>query len=75
MNNSNKANLYQPIFADQNTPAPLVIRAVINNSNYELLGGVPSQTHKVENYVLISALPTELQEKVKLAIQVLISGR
>jgi hypothetical protein len=71
----NIANLYQPIISSSKSNAPLVIRAIIDPPSYEMAGGVPSQTKKAENYVLISALPTELQEKVKLAIQMLIAAR
>jgi hypothetical protein len=72
---NNKADLYQPIFAAANGLPPLVIRAVVTKQSPEMLGGVPSTSQKVENYVMISSLPEELQERVKLAIQALISAR
>ena len=72
---NNRADLYQPIFAASTGLAPLVIRAVITKTSPEMLGGVPSTSQKVENYVMISSLPEELQERVKLAIQALISAR
>jgi hypothetical protein len=30
---------------------------------------------KIETYVLLSALPSDMQERVKLAIQTLLAGR
>jgi len=38
------------------------------------VGGVPEASQKGEVYVLLSALPRELQERVKTAVQALISG-
>jgi len=37
-------------------------------------GGVPQSSQKGEVYVLLSALPREIQERVKTAVQSLISG-
>lgn len=70
----NKANLYHPVFSSVQGPAPLVIRAIIsNNSNY-IGGGVPQTSMTAEDYVLVSSLPRELQERIKVAIEALVAG-
>lgn len=40
----------------------------------EVVGGVSQGMTKIEMYVLLSALPSELQERVKLAVQALITA-
>jgi hypothetical protein len=70
----NKADLYQPIVADKPGPPPLSLRTIITVHQDHFVGGVPETSQKGEVYVLLSALPRELQERVKTAIQVLISG-
>jgi len=35
---------------------------------------MPQSTAKVENYILLSALPKDIQERVKTAVQALIAG-
>lgn len=70
----NKADLYQPVYAEKFGPPPLVVRAIVTiNQNY-VAGGVPSSSQKAESYVLLSALPSELQERVKTAVQAIIAG-
>ena len=69
-----KVDLYHPIEASRVAPAPLVIRTIVTPNNSMLVGGMPSDPRKVEDYVLISALPKDLQERVKTAIQALVSG-
>lgn len=67
-------DLYQPIAGKG--PAPLVLRVLVGQSNYDnMLGGVPASQTKVENYVLLSALPEELRQRVELAVQFLITSR
>lgn len=70
----NKADLYQPIVADKPGPPPLSLRTIITVHQDHFVGGVPETSQKGEVYVLLSVLPRELQERVKTAIQVLISG-
>jgi len=65
-----KVDLYQPLISTKVGPGPLVIRAAVTTSGGSMQGGVPAVT-KVENYVLLSALPEELQERVRTAIQML----
>lgn len=70
----NKADLYQPVIAERAGPAPLTLRAVVSVHQDHFVGGVPQTSQKGEVYVLLSALPRELQERVKTAVQALISG-
>lgn len=67
-------DLYQPMIASRVGPAPLTLRVAVKPNNDNVVGGVPQGVTRVEAYVLLSALPQELQERVKLAIQALISG-
>lgn len=69
-----KVDLYQPLLAAQIGPPPLALRVGVMPNAHSIVGGVPQGMTKIETYVLLSALPTELQEKVKLAVQALISG-
>jgi len=70
----NKADLYQPVFAERAGPAPLVLRAVVTANQDYVAGGMPSSSQRAESYVLLSALPAELQERVKTAVQAIIAG-
>lgn len=70
----NKADLYQPVVSSRIGPAPVVVRAVVTTNSDYVMGGMPQAATKVENYVLLSALPKELQERVKTAVQALIAG-
>lgn len=70
----NRADIYKPIQATRVGPSPLVIRAVVTNNNNGMVEGVPQAALKVENYVLVSALPRELQERVRTAVQAIIDG-
>jgi hypothetical protein len=68
-------DLYLPIVAARVGPPPIALRIGVTSNMDSMEGGVPSSTLKSETYVLLSVLPTELQERVKLALQVLIAGR
>lgn len=70
----NKADLFQPVYARHVGPPPVVLRAVITTNNDYVAGGMPQAQLKAESYVLLSALPKELQERVKTAVQAIISG-
>lgn len=70
-----RVDLYQPMIADRNGPAPLALRVGILNNN-SISEGVPSGGQvKPETYVLLSALPDELRRRVELAVQALVAGR
>jgi hypothetical protein len=71
---NSKVDLYQPIEANRIAPPPLVIRAIVTTTNSMVVGGVPSESRKAEDYVLLSALPRELQERVRTAVQAMIAG-
>lgn len=62
---------YQPIAANRVGPAPLTISMIITPNNASMVGGVPQSAQRRETYVLLSALPDELRERVKLAVQAL----
>lgn len=70
----NSADLYQPVYSTRTGPAPLVVRAVVTPNQDYVAGGMPSTSQRVENYVLLSALPAELQERIRTAVQALMSG-
>lgn len=70
----NRADLYKPVIASRIGPPPVVIRAVVSHNNSYIGGGVPQAAVTGEDYILLSALPKELQERVKTAVQSLISG-
>lgn len=67
-------DLYQPIQASRVGPPPIALRIAVTPNLDQVVGGVPQGVTRIETYVLLSALPTSMQERVKLAIQALISG-
>lgn len=69
-----KADLYQVIEAERPGLPPLTLRVVVEDQATQFVGGVPNTNKRAETYVLLSALPRELQEKVKLAIQAMLQG-
>ena len=70
-----RVDLYQPMLAVRPGPAPVALRVGVTPSPGLMEGGPTQGPPKIETYVLLSALPTELQERVKLAVQALIAGR
>lgn len=72
--NFQSVDLYQPIAASRVGPAPLTLRIGVTPNANSVVGGPQTNTMKAETYVLLSALPTELQERVKLAVQALLAG-
>jgi hypothetical protein len=70
----NRADFFNPIYANHVGPPPVVLRAVITSNHDNIAGGVPQAALKGETYILLSALPKELQERVKTAVQAIISG-
>lgn len=69
-----KVDLYQPIVNSRVGPPPLALRVGVTPNANSIVGGVPQGVSKIETHVLLSALPSELQERVKLAVQALIAG-
>jgi hypothetical protein len=68
-----KVDLYQPLLHNKNERPPLVLRVGVNTTTALVEGGTPEVSVKPETYVLLSALPRELQERVRTAVQALIS--
>jgi hypothetical protein len=52
----------------------LTIRVGVATKGDYIEGGSPTSYLKPEIYVLLSALPIDLQERVKTAVQAIISG-
>lgn len=69
-----KVDLYQPLLHNKNELPPLVLRVGVNTTTALVEGGTPEASIRPETYVLLSALPRELQERVRTAVQALISG-
>lgn len=70
----NRADLFQPVVATRIGAPPVVIRAVVTTNTDYVAGGMPQSSTRAESYVLLSALPRELQERVRTAVQAIISG-
>ena len=68
-----KVDLYQPIAAARPGAPPLVLRIATAPRVEEMVGGPISNPVKIENYVLLSALPEELRQRVTTAVQALLS--
>jgi len=75
MNEPQRVDLYQPLINTRVGPPPVALRVGTTPNVNSVVGGVPQGITKIETYVLLSALPTEMQERVKLAVQVLLAGR
>ena len=71
---NNLANIYEPVTSDRQGSPPLVINVITKPRAMEFMGGVPATAFKQESYVLFSALPDELRERVRTAIQALQAG-
>jgi len=68
-------DLYKPFINSRIGPAPLTLRVGVTPSNDMIAGGVQENAIKAETYVLISALPQELRERINMAVLALVSGR
>jgi hypothetical protein len=69
-----KVDLYQPIVTEKVGPPPLTLRVGVTTSNGYIEGGTPSSYMKPETYVLLSALPEELRQRVVTAVQAILSS-
>ena len=69
-----RVNLFEPLEATHVGPAPYVIRTVVTTTNSYVAGGMPTEAKKIEDYVLLSSLPKELQERVRTSIQTMLSS-
>lgn len=70
-----KVDLYRPIASARVGAPPIVIRVNVTYSADSFAGGVPSSSVRSEPYVLLSALPEELRNRVALAVQALVAGQ
>jgi hypothetical protein len=70
----NRVDLFRPVYASHVGPPPVVIRAIVTTNQNSIAGGVPQEALRAESYVLLSSLPKELQDRVKTAVQAIISG-
>lgn len=70
-----KVDLYQPMLNSRVGPPPLALRVGVTPSPVYTEGGAQEGVTRIETYVLLSALPTELQDRVRTAVQMLIAGR
>lgn len=70
----NQVNVYSVIKSDRPGPTPLVLRVVVQEPPQYVVGGTPTSNAKLENFVCVSKLPLELQQRIELAVQVLIAG-
>lgn len=68
MANAQVVDLTQPVAGLPRQAAPLVLR-VYTRPNVEAEGGVLSSGLVPNSYVLVKALPEELQRRVELAVQ------
>jgi len=68
-----RVNVYEPIVADRPTAPPLVLTIGMPNAT-SVVGGVPMGTLRAERYVLLSALPSELRQRVEVAVQALLAS-
>lgn len=67
-----KVDLYQPMLNSRVGPAPIALRVGVTPNAGLTESGPQQGITRIETYVL---LPTELQERVKLAVQVMLAGR
>jgi len=68
-----RVDFYRPLIANKPGPPPLALRVgIVDGSSYS--EGVPASSVRAETYVLLSALPAELRQRVETAIQLLIAG-
>jgi len=74
MNDVQRVDLYKPIVANRVSPAPLVMRIGTIPSVANIQGGTMSNVVKVEQYVLLSALPAELQQRIQTAIDAILAA-
>lgn len=69
-----KIDLYQPLVHNKAGAPPLTLRVSIQSVGGYVEGGAPSSYLKSETYVLLSALPQELQQRVQTAIHTMLAG-
>lgn len=68
-----KVDLYQPMVHVRVGAPPLAFTVAVNKNSMETANGPIEGAYKPETYVLLSALPEELRERVKTAVQMLMT--
>lgn len=68
-------DLYKPIRASRAGAPPLALRVTTQVHGDYVAGGVAQTSLRNETYVLLSALPEELRERVRTAVTALMSGQ
>ena len=68
-----KVDLYQPMISNRVGAPPLVLNVGVQRSSAEVMGGPVENALRAEHYVLLSALLDELRERVKTAVQAILS--
>ena len=66
-----KVDLFKPILALHPAPAPIAIKIGVMPQYLYTQGGTSSSVPRAELYVRVSALPEEMQARVKSAIDVI----
>lgn len=66
-----KVDLYQPMIHVRIGQPPIAFNVGVNRNGMETVGGPVEGVIRPETYVLLSALPEELRERVKTAIEML----
>jgi len=66
-----RVDLYQPMVHVRVGAPPLAIRVAVNKSSAETVGGPVEGSYRPETYVLLSALPDELRERVRTAVEMM----
>lgn len=69
-----KVDLYSPIISARKGPSPIAIRVATQGNDVYTVNGPTAASIRMETYILLSALPVELKNKVETAIQALIAG-
>ena len=69
-----KVDLFQSIMSVRVGPPPVTLKVTTTQTAGMAVGGTMSNLSRIETYVLLSALPEELRERVKLAVQALSAG-
>jgi hypothetical protein len=66
-----RIDLYQPMVHVRVGTPPLAVTVAVNRSSSETVGGPVEGAYRPETYILLSALPDELRERVRTAIEML----
>ena len=66
-----RVDLYQPLMHTKVGAPPLAINVGVMRNGQETAGGMVENAVRPETYVLLSALPEELRERVKTAVRAL----